>query len=701
MNVIEISKDWRVRGTDGIVGLPCILSAAESDISAKLPVSSGRAVVDVDGAERGADVYAGGQYVGRAGKTRALIDITKYLGKGADLRLGLGLGGGITRSVRLHVTDSDVYVLPYGVFVRTDSIADGGAELTVTADVRNDGAKRRLGVQFDVLMPNGRRVAGKRKYFTFMPGDKTVSVPVRMRRAKEYLPESPFMYTMSAVIMDADGNVLDHAETKFGVCGHGRYSAADKLVGCTLSHTGGMPGSLSIPEGEMRRLSALRDLGYNTVRFVGCPSDNVLRVTDELGMRVIVDIFDGWSWPRQGGDHTGFASDWQAAAAIAVRTLRNHPSVAIYSIGNAPEESYGRSGADRESALIATVRAMDDSRPVTAALAELVPLASELAEEGITRSEIAECVNDEGLVSLGRRVGLYAKRTEAFVAPLDVYGYAGYSPSYPHADKPFIGLATPPEHYFDAVTDMSRNGAHIGDLSDCGMDTGESGAFALGDIDSTCLPRMTGLYRSVLLGNPSAFITACPHGAPAMSGSVSWNFEEGSRVDINVFTVGDVVALYLNGRIVGRKLAGRLNRYIATFTTDFAPGVLEAVCFSRGREICRASLETTGAPRSVKLLTGSKRVSASAGGIAFVDAWILDKEGRQTGAACDIEFTVEGDGEIVALGNGFGPSLMSGAVSSTDGHAVAVVRGLREGKMTVRAKSAGLLRGSVTIKIKE
>ena len=30
-----------------------------------------------------------------------------------------------------------------------------------------------------------------------------------------------------------------------------------------------------------------------------------------------------------------------------------------------------------------------------------------------------------------------------------------------------------------------------------------------------------------------------------------------------------------------------------------------------------------------------------------------------------------------------------------------VVRGLREGKMTVRAKSAGLLRGSVTIKIKE
>lgn len=700
MTIYELDKDWRVCGTNDRIVLPCRCVSYELGVYTRMPVTKGNAFVDVDGTE--ADIYVGGRFVASAYGSRTLADVSAYLSRGADLMLAIPGNSSINRAVKLHATDSDIFVLPYGVHVATKEIADGGAALEVTVEVRNLGKKRRLALVFDVLDARGHRKCGRKKVLTFAEGDKTVKANVRMPRAVPYAPGSPYKYTMSvsiATVDEEEERVLDVSSTSFGVVRYGGFAVSDKLVGCVAPHSNGVLGNLSIPEAEMRKLSAFRDLGYCAVRYIGCPSDSALDVADELCMRVIVDLFDGWSWPRKGSDHRGFVSDRRTIAANAVRSLRNHPSVIMYSLGNAPEESYGRSGYESERELLSLVRELDGTRPVTAALGELTPLPAELRSLGVDSARLRECAGDEGLVNLGREVDLFGHATEKFVRDFDLYAYNGYSVNYPHTDKPILGAATAVDDYYDAITEMSRNLSVIGDLSDCGMDhVSPYGTLTVGDVDSTCLPRNAGLYRSVLLGNPTAFITT---GENALYGETRWDFEEFDKVTVNVVTAGDVVALYLNKKLIGRRLAGRLNKYIASFTVEYAPGKLEAVCFSKGRELCRATLETLGRPSSIKLLSGTKSMKFDEKKLIYIDAWILDKQKKiVTGVSPDLEFTVEG-GEIVGLGDALGSSGMSDFCTASDGHALCIVRPTSPGKLVVRATGNKLRRGQLTVTVKE
>ena len=714
MNTIVLDKGWRYAdgNEEKTVSLPF---SAPTDrgavISLPLPVSAGRAVLEIDGAKGGADVYVGGQCVAAVDEHRSFVDVSKWLESGAELAIGLPAGGAMTREIKVHSSDSFVTVKPYGVFVSTASRDGVGAVLDVNVELENTGAKRKLALEFNVLNHRGKRVSRKRKFFTFNEGDRTVSVPVGMRRALPYLPAEPYVYTMSVSVVTAEGEILDNSLTRFGIASYGEFSATDKLVGCTLSHACGITGELSYPESEMRKLSALRDLGYNTVRYIGCPSENALAVTDDLGLRVIVDLFDNWSHPRYGSRaHAAFAAEFESVTKNTVKALRNHPSVVMYSLGNKPEESYGRAGSERARKIADIVNELDGTRPVTAALAELVPLAGELRDRGVAPLAIANAADDSDMRALGKEVGLFATRTRKFAELLDVCGYAGYRAEYPHADKPVIGLATDETNYFDAIYDMAKNPNIIGDLSRRGMDR-----FCLscnkavkGDIDVTSLARGAGLYRSVMLGGqPSFMLASDDENAAPTDGFAHWNWpetEEPTRVFVHVFTAGDVVALYLNGELVGRKLAGRVNKYIATFEVEYRPGSLEAVVFTKGYETDRCSLETAGKPARVKLMTGARSVSVSKNELAFVDVWVMDREGRiATASDCELTFEFH-NCSVVALGNADGVSACPDTCVAKGGHALVVVRAdslPEDGRFIVKADGEGLHAGRLVVKVKE
>ena len=706
MKKIELKKGWRLiaDGEEREVSLPCALPTGGSGaFSTSLPVCKGKTFLEVDGASGGADIYVGGQCIASQGSARRLTDVSGLLDEGGELRIALNESGALTRGVSLFRTEGDAFIRPYGVFVTGKVTDNGGAELEMTVDTCNLGGKRRLSVACFVYL--GRRRMGRRKKtYTVMPGERSFVVPVSVSRFRPYEGSAPSMYTARVTLTCGD-DVLDVSETVFGIRSRAAFSPSDKLAGCTLSQTGGVPGALCFPEAERRKLSALRDLGYNAVRYVGCPSDAALTVADELGMRVIVDIFDNWSHPDGGrcGDND-FAFTFKDTADLTVRVLRDHPSVVMYSIGNAPDESYGRAGADREAEIVSVVRSLDPTRPVTAALSEKVPLVSELLDAGFSRSRISlNSASPSGLLSLGREAGLFAKRTEAFASMLDIYGYSDRYDPYPHTDKPIIGLATRPDDAFAALSDMETDRNIIGDMSDCGMDSEIRGLYASGDIDATCVPRVAGIYRSVLLGAHTSCITSSADAStPALDSEQIWYWpdREGERVTVRVFTPGDVVALYLNGKLVSRRLAGRVNAYIATFDVEYRPGTLEAISYARGREICRTTLSTAGEGRSIKLLTGTRTLHTDAGEIAYIDAWVMDADGRVavTGAEL-VTFTVEGEGELLSAGSELGKA-PGNTVPASGGHAVAVVRGTAPGKLTVKATAEGLRFGRTSIRVK-
>ena len=259
-----------------------------------------------------------------------------------------------------------------------------------------------------------------------------------------------------------------------------------------------------------------------------------------------------------------------------------------------------------------------------------------------------------------------------------------------------------PENAYESMTSAEYDQMMLGDFSVSGMDRIVHGATVAGDIDHTCLPRNSGLYRSMLAGAGGSFILVGGEGSGMLEGRRYWKASDGEKVSVRVFTPGDVVALYLDDYLVGRRLAGRVNKQFASFDVEYRPGKLEAVCYLRGRECDRVSLTTPDAPASITLLTGSKRISAGAGELGYIDVWVTDGNGEPvTDYDGDIRLSCEGEGEIVAMGNEYGKSADDDMVTAIGGHALVAVRGIKAGKLTLKAQAEDLRAGRVQITVKD
>lgn len=230
------------------------------------------------------------------------------------------------------------------------------------------------------------------------------------------------------------------------------------------------------------------------------------------------------------------------------------------------------------------------------------------------------------------------------------------------------------------------------------------------DLDLTLNRKPRSYYREICMGakNKSYIVVCDPENEEDESAARhSWNWPRylGKPVTVKVYTSGDVVALYLDGKLIGRKLAGKINKHTATFKVNYYPGKLEAVSLHRGVEHSRCSLESVSSPKALKLsCQGSKSVSLSDGNLAFVQICVTDKDGRFVSKAQrEVEVSVTGDGELYALSNA-DPFLQSAANIKTipvyEGRATAAVRGTAEGKMTVKVVSDGLLSNKITVKVK-
>ena len=704
MKTVELNRGWHhiSENGDDYVSLP-YESQCYGKISLDMipEIGAAHAFADIAGAEGVIDVFVDGECAGTLpGGVRELCDLGALKGGRTSLRLEMEDGGAVRGGVTVHYTHADTYIRPHGLFVRTDSIADGKALLTVTADVTGtETEKTKLVLELVIYNARGRRSCRKTKTFVYAGGDKTVTVPVKMRSAYAYESDKPYLYKISAVLRTQDGDVLDESETSFGVRVQGAFEPGG-MIGATVPHGSAILGGSSYPDAERRKLSALRDLGYNTVRYVGCPSEAALAAADELGLKVIVDIFDNWTYPREGSlSHISFASCCARRAAYAVSVVRNHPSVVMYSAGNKCEESYGRRGAELAEEIFAAVRLADPSRPVGWAIGKLVPTAGELTAHGVGLAEIAKA-GDAELIAMGDRLGLPEEAAEGVARIADVLLCSG-GISAPEG-VPYMRIDTRPEDAFDAMRTSEDDMSMLGELSLSGTDRAFHGVTVAGDIDHTSLPRNAGLYRSMLAGVSGSFMLVGASGAGLFEGRQCWKGSDGEKLSVRVFTPGDVVALYLNGYLVGRRLAGRINKQYATFEVEYAGGTLEAVSYLRGRECDRVRLVTPGEPKGISLLTGSRRLNAGQGQIGFIDLWVTDERGDLCADySGDIEISAEGEGEIVAMGNEYGRDADENVVGAVGGHALIAVRGLAAGKFTVKAKARGLRGGRVTFTVKE
>lgn len=649
-------------------------------------------------------------------------------------------GAGIAGGVWLTTHDRSVAIKEDGIFASTQ-IENGKARVSVGVelyDKTGEASARRQTYTVEAVLYNARGKKAARKIKKCKLKNvyvNTCTLCFKLSRYYMWSAEDPYMYSVHICVRDENGAVADESDAPVGIVSRGLSpkrglvlnGRSRKLKGAAVQPDNGILGRESTPSVEEYKLSRIKDIGYNAVRFTGCPTEAALGVLDRIGLMAMVDLFPVWSMGKYPYDgHVDFAERAVYDCERMICSLRKHPSVVLYGICDDAPETYGRGEGEKTAQLLCeTVRGLDDTRPIVVNAYERVPLKAELDKAGIKgRPEDATAA-----IGMAREKDLFGKLTEASFACGDIAGYAYLYPRYAddrtaYPDRLIVGTASHPSRSFEAMEECEKNANVVGEFVYCAADylgstdnaAAEDAAKLLpphvaqcGDLDLIYNRKPSAYYRSIVLGDrtQSCITVRDPESSEDKEGHTLWNWPHslGNTLDIEVYSRGEVVALYRDGKSVGRKLGGKSNRYITKFKTTYCPGTLEAVGYHKGRECSRVQLSSAGSPRGIKLTCDKK--SRAADECFLVQISVVDRDGREVPfAAREVELQVTGSGVLYALGSA-DPAAQHPTAGITscpvfEGKALAVVKPTADGdgKIFVKATGDGLLSGKVTLKVK-
>jgi beta-galactosidase len=483
-------------------------------------------------------------------------------------------------------------------------------------------------------------------------------------------PDTPELYHIESRV-ELDGQLVDSSMTTFGIRSLAFSAEGGFLLngqpllmkgGC-VHHDNGVLGAASYPRAEERKVALHKASGFNAIRCAhNPPAPAFLDACDRLGMLVIDESFDCWREGKNPHDyHVAFDDWWERDIEAMVLRDRNHPSVVVWSIGNEVLERDGRSnGAGIARMLAEKVRALDPTRPLTAAICGVWD---------------------------GHRTW---EDTDAVFAVLDIGGYnyqwRQYEPDHRrHPERIMFGTESFPLEAFENWASVVENSYVIGDFVWTSLDyLGESGIGRVhfdekagflgeypwhqaycGDIDLAGFKRPQSYYRDIVWGSGAKLYIAVhapspegkqPHitqwGWPDVRASWTWPGSESKTFKVEVYSACEQVELFLNGRSLGTKASGRDERQIATFQVPYEPGDLRAVGSIGGEPAAETFLQTCGEPAGLRLYPESDTIQAE-GDLCYVSVEIVDEAGRlQPNANNTLYFTLQGAGEIAAVGTG-------------------------------------------------
>ncbi|MEN4100931.1 MAG: glycoside hydrolase family 2 TIM barrel-domain containing protein, partial [Anaerolineaceae bacterium] len=421
---------------------------------------------------------------------------------------------------------------------------------------------------------------------------------------------------------------------------------------------------------DERKVEIHKANGYNAIRTAhNPPSPAFLDACDRLGMLVMDEAFDCWRTGKNPFDYHIVFDDWWARDIQSmVQRDRNHPSVIMWSIGNEVIERDGRSdGVNIANRLAEEVKRHDATRPVTAAIC------GAWDQQRVWQD------------------------TDGVFAALEVGGYnyqwQQYRPDHErHPQRIMVGTESFPLEAFENWQSVLELPYVIGDfvwtsldyLGEAGIGrehyAGENAPFLpgwpwhqayCGDLDLCGFKRPQSFYRDIVWERGEPLYLAVHAPIPAgQTPTVSrwgwpdewecWNWpgSEGDHLRVQVYSRSEEVELWLNGRSLGRKPAGKPQRLIAQFdAVPYEPGELKAVAYDGGAVTATRLLRTTGAPAALRLTPDRAQLQAGlrhgTADLSYVMVEVVDAHGQVVPNADPLlQFSLSGPGEIIAVGSG-------------------------------------------------
>ncbi len=645
--------------------------------------SAARHYIYFEGVYNRSEVYLNGHLLGKRpnGYASFLYDMTPYLKEGdnvlsvrvdhsryADSRWYTG--SGIYRDVYM-VSAPETHIAQWGVGYKAMKVTGSRADIDV--DIAVENPVKGLTVKAEIINADGKSVA------TATRKNAGADNVLRLKLAKpqRWSLEKPYLYTLRTELL-LDGKKIDGSSTKMGIRtldftpdkGFALNGVNTKVKGVCLHHDAGVLGAAVPRQVWERRLKNLKKIGVNAIRMSHNPqAPMVYEICDSLGLLVMDEASDEWEFPKRKwvkGWNVGepsfdgtfdFFEEWiERDVTDMVRRDRNHPSIFLWSIGNEvdyPNDPYSHpilDGAEISQPmyggykpeapdamrigkiakrLAACVRAVDDSRPVTGALAGVV-----MSNE----TEYPEAVDVVGYNYTEDRYDMDHAKYPGRV----IYGSENRS-DYPAwravADKDFI----------------------FGQFIWTGTDyLGESGRWpsrglytGLLDFGSFTKPR--GHFRASLWSDePVAYIGTYP--VPRRGNWLSidawdiWNYEPEQEIRVVCYTNAPQARLLLDGKEVGAMKPYDEETGIIHWDIPFEPGKLTVEgCDKDGNVMADYTIASSGRPYSLRVTSDTDRID-TASPIAHLTVEVLDEEGNVVKLADnEISCHVSGPARLLGL----------------------------------------------------
>lgn len=687
------------------------------------------AAIEFDGIYNHAQVWLNGHFVGgrpygyssfecdltphlRFGSNENVIAVRADHSRFADSRWYTG--SGIYRHVRLRLT-APVRIAPWGTFVTTPKVTAGAATVRVETEIENGTASTEKFSLLSELIAAEGKVAASLTSTGELPSSTNSRVvqTIELPQPQLWSPETPRLYNLRTRLT-VGSTMVDETQTAFGVRSI-RFDADKgfflnetpmKLKGVCVHHEAGCLGAAVPAKVWERRLRTLKEVGVNAIRTShNPPAPEFLDLCDRLGLLVKDEAFDEftpaknkWVTGRNDGlpARFGYAEEfgqWSVRdISDMVRRDRNHPSIIMWSIGN--EIDYANDpfshpvlGADYHAdnppaenlveharPLIATVKALDRTRPVTAALAN---------------------------VAMSDAVG--------FGELLDVVGYNYQETRYrsDHVKFPHRVIFGSETSHQAANWAVVRDHDYVlGQFLWTGIDyLGEANRWpnrgsAAGLLDLCGFKKPLAWFRQSLWSDqPMVHLCVSSGDGSGRRGRIqaeeSWNWPSNTTVTVRCYTTCPEVRLSLNGKVIGNKRLADAIEEPLSWAVRFEPGVLTAVGQQGEKVKCEFKLRTAGTARRIELLPDINELRADGRDVAHVEFRVVDAEGvRVPDATNSVTFNLAGPAQLLGIENG---NLFDSATGKGPSRQAFRGRGLAilqsraaAGKVTLTATSPGL-----------
>ncbi|MCM1538533.1 MAG: DUF4982 domain-containing protein [bacterium] len=573
-----------------------------------------------------------------------------------------------------------------------------------------------------------------------VPGEITIP------DAKLWTAETPNLYTCvtrkdGKERRDTFGIRLLQWDAKKGLRVNGQRVL---LRGGCIHHDHGVLGACDFYDAEYRRISILKENGFNALRIAHNPASQItLNICDELGMYVMNETFDGWYVPKTYHDYARwFDAEWKNDIAAMVNASFNHPCVIMYSHGNEVSETASKKGADTCRMLTDYIHTLDSSRPVTAGVNVLLNVYTMMGigvykdkgeykpeplpqKGGYKEKKTGSAFFNAMAGKLGSLMFYMAagkkgdKACRGAADGLDVLGlnyaasrYDDDAKNYP--DRLMVGSET-------MAADLPYNWERVkkypqvlGDFVWSAWDY--LGEACIGDwtyhsykglpllagqgmVDITGKPLAAMYFMQVVWGmRKTPFIGVRPlnhadekptTGAWQFTNAIdswTWHGYEGTKAVVEVYADAASVRLELNGKEIGAK---PVKKYKAIFKTAYTPGTLTAVALDEsGREISRHSLSTAGKKIKLSVMPDKTDLKADGQSLCYLPIEFTDENGELIPyMEQPVTVKVEGAGKLQGLGSALCKTderYVDDTFNSYRGRLLAVVRtGTEAGTVTV------------------